>query len=324
MNTNEAPEGMAEEVIPSTDAALNEGAEQTEPAREPTPEELQAAAEEAQRQAQAERDALVARARARDPLTFLARGTIVDHHNGFFSRGALFFINEEVSLVKYRAIANYTNVHIAGQVLLNAVAQRTIFTIEDFQKAFNNVSIITTDGATEEKQDLLTKTAMAITKQAWASAERYRRLLPAHLDRFTIENAEQLRIPATMENGAVFNGGVDLLFEPSAGRFQQTGGIVLRYTHPENDDGQNHYVVLLRDVNPEDQEDAAAVQFYLRDILMARNMEIERFVSADVDVILSDIVAEVGEAILKQDAPATEAANDADGNASTTDEVTDA
>jgi len=284
-----------------------------------SPEEL-AAQKEAEAKAQAEFEARLELAKQADPRTFLTLNAVTLWSETMYRDGHRWYVTEDHPSVRYQGVVRIGTIHLANQAILHALLPALIFTLEDLQKAFNNVSIVEVDGASEEKQSLLTQTAMALTDLAWDAAYRMRVDLPELLDDLTVRHAEKLRIPHEKDGGTFT--GVDLLFEPSAGQFRQFAGIVLRYTTPTeptwNGNGQigesdNTYVLLQSALRGQSDEQLAGAVF-LRDIINYRNAETDKAIVADIQGILTALVQRVGVDVLKKDEVVTDVVNDSDGN----------
>jgi hypothetical protein len=321
---NEAAEGSeptatTETTIAGQDAATVENNNEISPTDTPdnaadvSEEEVvqntQQTAEEIQRQQQEEMAARIEASKTIDPLTYLTRSSVKNEGNSYYSAGHRFFATDTSLPISNNFKLRIGNIHIAGQALIKYVAPHTVFSLEDFQKAYNNVPLI--DG-TEEAQALLTKTAITLSRLAWESGQRYIDALPIHLDNVLSSNAALLRVPATKDGGEF--QGVDILFNPMAGQFRpdNIGGIVLRY-----EGEQNHYALLFNDFADPNDELGFAVRVFVSELLQFRNYQTDAFIHGDLNNILQMLLAEIGEELKAppaQPSGGTEvAANDPDG-----------
>lgn len=252
----------------------------------------QETAEEMQRRAQQEMAERIENSKTIDPLTYLTRSNAVNEGNTYYTSGFRFFASDRSAPISTNFQLRIGNIHIAGQSLVKFVQPRTVFSLEDFQKAYSNVPLL--EGASEEKQALMTRTVLALTRLAWDSGKRYTETLSAHLDGVLVANAEALRIPVTKDGGAF--EGVDILFNATGGQFRpdNIGGIVLRYAG-----AQNHYVILFNDFADPNSEESFAARVFVSELIQFRNFQTDAFIHADLNNLFELLVAEVGPEIVK-------------------------
>jgi hypothetical protein len=239
-----------------------------------------------------------------NPIEFLSQPEhqVTYVGNGYWRQGHRFYVDESTLPVLYTTINRFGLIHISGQALIKTLEPDVIFSESEFQKVFNNVSIVDTDGASEERQDLLTRLAMAMTQLAWESTIHTLNFLPTHVDAHLLLRLEEARIPTEL-NGKPFSRMVPL-FEPTAGRFSGLVGVALIYRSADDTDAeQQQYALLMPELRKKVSDLNFAAVTWLQDVVGLRNAIIEEYMTNDVNNLKARLVNMVGPEILKANEP---------------------
>jgi hypothetical protein len=321
---NNEAQAPAEELAETTAQAPIESTEpadlsQTPPVLEGvvplTPEQEHAKQQEAQRQAQEEAqrqlDARRKVSLTKDSMEFLTRTQVTDMGGGYYRCGNRFLLSDSTEPFQSAFVQRVAVIHIGGQKALQYLAAQTVFTLDDYQKAFNGVPL-----EDEAKQTLLLNTVVAIIQATYNSVMGYIDHIFPSVGSALGANLEQLRIPAEKDGGKFQT--VEALYIPIGARFRSELliGVIIKY-EGEN----NHYAISFTEFSPDPQTDEALdIRVFTDEVLGMRNRYIDQYILRTLPDLLAEVVGKVGDQILKPvPQPAQDAAVEAqpDGSAPT-------